>query len=76
VDAGARQEILAAIRQGNADGATLIATGDVEEALEVADRILVLRDGTIAGEHRPDSYDDSSLLAAIGAVETEQGEVQ
>jgi simple sugar transport system ATP-binding protein len=76
VDVGARQEILAAIRQGNADGATLIATGDVEEALEVADRILVLRDGTLAGEHRPDTYDDSSLLAAIGAVETEQGEVQ
>jgi simple sugar transport system ATP-binding protein len=71
VDIGARQELVAAIR-GRAEGVTLIATSDVEEALEVADRILVLRDGSLAGEHRPDSHDEAGLLAAIGAVEGEQ----
>ncbi len=41
VDVGARQDIIAAIR-AHADRATLIATSDPEEALEVADRVLVM----------------------------------
>jgi simple sugar transport system ATP-binding protein len=41
VDVGARADIIAAIRS-NPHGATLIATSDPEEALEVADRIFVL----------------------------------
>ncbi len=41
VDVGARQDIIAAIR-GHTDRATLIATSDPEEALEVADRVLVM----------------------------------
>ncbi|MCO5146222.1 MAG: sugar ABC transporter ATP-binding protein [Aquamicrobium sp.] len=42
VDVGARADIIAAIRQG--DGATLIATSDPEEAVEVADRIFLMQD--------------------------------
>lgn len=41
VDVGARQEIIAAIRS-HTDRAILIATSDPEEALEVADRVLVM----------------------------------
>ena len=41
VDVGARQDIIAAIR-AHTDRATLIATSDPEEALEVADRVLVM----------------------------------
>jgi simple sugar transport system ATP-binding protein len=41
VDVGARQDIIQAIR-GRTDRATLIATSDPEEAVEVADRILVM----------------------------------
>lgn len=41
VDVGARQDIIAAIR-AHSDRATLIATSDPEEALEVADRVLVM----------------------------------
>jgi simple sugar transport system ATP-binding protein len=39
VDVGARQDIVNAVR-ANKDRATLIATSDPEEALEVADRII------------------------------------
>ncbi|MFB9947597.1 sugar ABC transporter ATP-binding protein [Rhizobium puerariae] len=46
VDVGARQEIIAAIRS-HADRATLIATSDPEEALEVADRVLVMDRHTV-----------------------------
>ena len=41
VDVGARADIAAAVR-AQSDVATVIATSDAEEALEVADRILVL----------------------------------
>jgi len=41
VDVGARADIAAAVR-AQSDVATLIATSDPEEALEVADRILTL----------------------------------
>jgi simple sugar transport system ATP-binding protein len=41
VDVGARSDIAAAVR-GLSDVATLVATSDPEEALEVADRIFVL----------------------------------
>ncbi|MCP8894396.1 sugar ABC transporter ATP-binding protein [Shinella daejeonensis] len=41
VDVGARHDIITAIRS-HADRATLIATSDPEEAIEVADRVLVM----------------------------------
>ncbi len=47
VDVGARRDIIDAIR-GNRRRATLIATSDPEEALEVADRILVIDHHTLA----------------------------
>jgi simple sugar transport system ATP-binding protein len=47
VDVGARRDIIDAIR-GNRQRATLIATSDPEEALEVADRILVIDHHTLA----------------------------
>lgn len=47
VDVGARADIAAAIRAQN-DVATLIATSDTEEALEVADRIFILDSGGLA----------------------------
>ena len=46
VDVGARHDIIAAIR-GNTQRATLIATSDPEEALEVADRILLIDHHTL-----------------------------
>lgn len=47
VDVGARADIIAAIRAGR-HAATLIATSDPEEALEVADRILFMDRGVLS----------------------------
>jgi len=65
VDVGAREDLIAAIRGSQSGSATLIATSDTEEALEVADRILVMRDHTLfeAGGS------EASLAAAISGVE-------
>jgi simple sugar transport system ATP-binding protein len=66
VDVGARADLIAAIRNSQSGSATLIATSDTEEALEVADRILVMRDHSLYeadGSHE-------SLAAVIGSVES------
>jgi len=49
VDVGARYDIIKAIRS-RSDRATLIATSDHEEAIEVADRVLVLDRHTLLPE--------------------------
>ena len=67
VDVGARADLIAAIRGGQRDSATLIATSDAEEALEVADRIFVMRDHTLIGSG--DAGRHVSILAALDRVE-------
>ncbi len=75
IDVGARRDLIAAIRAGARDAATLIATSDVEEALEVADTVAVMRNHTVACLPGLHTADPSSLLAAIGAAEaSEAGE--
>lgn len=68
VDVGARADLIAAIRTAQSGSATLIATSDTEEALEVADRILVMRD------HSLFDADDGhgSLAGVIGRLEARE----
>jgi simple sugar transport system ATP-binding protein len=67
VDLGARHDLIASLRAMDPSAAILIATSDVEEALEAADRILVLRDRGIAAEYRPGQED---FLARLTNLET------
>ncbi len=69
VDVGARQDLVQAIRAARSNSATLIATSDVEEAIEVADVVAVMRDHTIVGAHDLRGAGAASLLATIAAVE-------
>ncbi len=68
VDVGARADLIAAIRNSQGGSATLIATSDTEEALEVADRILVMRNHSLheAGDGH------GSLTDQIGKVESDK----
>jgi len=68
VDVGARADLIAAIRGSSRGSATLIATSDPEEALEVADRIFVMRDHTLFSSG--DAERKTSILAALDEVET------
>ncbi|MCX5478890.1 sugar ABC transporter ATP-binding protein [Kaistia geumhonensis] len=69
VDVGARADLIAAIRNSQSASATLIATSDTEEALEVADRILVMRDHSLyAAEDGLVSPTDT--IAAVETAET------
>jgi simple sugar transport system ATP-binding protein len=72
VDVGARRDIVDAIRANRRDGATLIATSDVEEAIEAADIVAVMRDHAIVGLHDLRAGGGASLLASIAAVEDDE----
>ena len=63
---GLVKELVARHRPG-----VLLVTHDVEEAIRLADRILVMRDGAIAAEHLPETAADPQrfrtlLLAELG----------
>ena len=65
VDIAARRDIAAKLRASAAGRATLIFVTELDEALETADRILVMSEHTIVGEHRNAEVDIDRLLAEI-----------
>jgi simple sugar transport system ATP-binding protein len=69
VDVGARRDIVEAIRADRRDGATLIATSDVEEAIEAADIVAIMRGHSIVGLHDLRTSSGRSLISAIAALE-------
>lgn len=69
IDIAARLDIGRALRATAADRATLVLCSDVDEALEVADRILVLAGGAVVGEHAIDRLDRAALVRDMTAGE-------
>lgn len=65
VDIKARRDIGARIRAGAPDRATLVMCAEIDEALEVADRILVMSEHSLAGEHRNEGVDLNVLMAQV-----------
>jgi simple sugar transport system ATP-binding protein len=50
VDVGARAEIARKLRDHAGEVGVIVASSDPQEVTQVADRVLVMRDGTLAGE--------------------------
>lgn len=65
VDIAARRDIAAKLRASAAGRATLVFLTEIDEALETADRILVMSEHTIVGEHRNERLDMDRLLAEV-----------
>ena len=63
VDIQARRDIGAFIRANSNGRATVILTGEIDEALEVADRIVVMHERAIVGQHDNTDLDLSKLLS-------------
>ncbi len=70
VDVRARHDLIAFLRGLGSETAVLLATADAEEALQAADRLLVLRPDGIHEVAQPDR-DGAALLTAAGAIEHE-----
>ncbi|OPX06370.1 sugar ABC transporter ATP-binding protein [Mycobacterium sp. AT1] len=67
VDIGAKEEIHRIITDLADNGtAVLVVTSDLQEALRIADRLLVVRAGSIAAEFGPDAKQVDVLAAAAG----------
>jgi len=76
VDIGARRDIGHYIRQTAAGRTTLVFVAEIDEALEIADRIIVLNEATIAGEYINRDVDLNSLVAAVSGTTPTQASGQ
>ena len=65
VDIAARRDIAEKLRNTAGDRGTLIFLTELDEAFEVADRILVMSEHTLVGEHAANAIDMDQLLAEI-----------
>ncbi|WMS43631.1 sugar ABC transporter ATP-binding protein [Acuticoccus sp. MNP-M23] len=68
VDIAARRDIGAALRATAAGRATLVLCADLDEAIEVADRIVVIAHHTIVGEHASDTLDRDAVVAHMSTA--------
>lgn len=75
VDIGARRDIGNHIRATAAGRATLVFVAELDEALEIADRIIVLNEGMIAGEHANKDIDLNALIAQVSGTVAVPAEV-
>lgn len=65
VDIAARRDIAAKLRASTEGRATVVFLTELDEAFEIADRILVMSEHTMVGEHRNSEIDTDRLLAEI-----------
>jgi len=79
VDIKARRDIGAKIRATARGRATIVMASEMDEVLEIADRIVVLSEKRIAGEHRNMDLSLREVLAQVagrGGAPAGQGEEQ
>ncbi len=67
VDINARHDIGETIRALSAGAAVLVATSDMDEAMEVADRLVVFRQGSVAADVRLSAATRSGLIEAMSS---------
>ncbi|RML47596.1 ABC transporter protein, ATP binding component [Pseudomonas syringae pv. ribicola] len=72
VDIRARREIGTRIRASAAQRATLVICTDPDEALEIADRILVVREGCVVADYSRAGLQRDELLAQLAGLATAQ----
>ena len=70
VDIGARRDIGKHIRASAAGRATLVFMAEIDEAIEIADRIVVMTEGSINGEHVNQNIDLEALITDISGSES------
>ena len=71
VDIKSRHDIIQYLRDQLRDEVVLVLAADLDEILEVADRVLVLNRGRLMGEQNRNSIDRTQLLDWISTTETQ-----
>ncbi|MNT21333.1 Arabinose import ATP-binding protein AraG [compost metagenome] len=72
VDIAARRDIGAKLRASASGRATIVFLTELDEAFEIADRILVMSEHTVVGEHRNAAVDVERLLQEIAGHHHQQ----
>lgn len=73
IDVGAKHAIYELMRGLAAEGvAILMVSSELPEVLGIADRIVVMKDGRIAGEATPDNTEEEVLQIATGLTATDE----
>ncbi len=72
VDIKARRDIGSKIRQTANGRATIVFASEMDEALEIADRIVVMNDHTIVGNHLNKNIDMNAVMAQVAGQQTTQ----
>jgi simple sugar transport system ATP-binding protein len=70
VDIKARRDIGNKIRQTAGNRATIVFVSEMDEALEIADRIIVMASHTIVGQHANRNIDENLILAQVASQST------
>ncbi len=65
VDIRARRDIGQKIRETAADRATVVMVAELDEALEIADRIVVMSAHSVVGDHRNENIDIGPVLSQV-----------
>ncbi|EAV41986.1 ABC transporter protein, ATP binding component [Roseibium aggregatum IAM 12614] len=73
VDIGARRDIGHYIRQTAKGRTTLVFVAEIDEALEIADRIVVMHEAAIVGEYINKNVDLNRLVADVSGPASGQG---
>lgn len=77
VDIGARRDIGKRIRASAQGRATIVFMAEIDEAIEIADRIVVMAEGSIRGEHFNQNLNLAALITHIsGSQMTQSGQAQ
>lgn len=72
VDVRARREIGQLLRDSAGGRATLVICADVDEALEIADRILLVRDHAVVAEYPRGGLERATLVAALAGSDASE----
>ncbi|MCF4097156.1 sugar ABC transporter ATP-binding protein [Maritalea mediterranea] len=72
VDIAARRDIGTKLRETAKDRATIVLVAELDEALEIADRILVMAEFTIVGEHKNENVDVDLILEQVSGAAAPQ----
>jgi simple sugar transport system ATP-binding protein len=67
VDIQARRDIAERLRRTAGRRATLVLVSEIDEAMEIADRIVVIAEHTLVGEHRNEDIDMDRLLVDVAS---------
>lgn len=70
VDIKSRRDIGRKVRQTATQRATIVFVAELDEALEIADRIVVMHDASIVADFKNENVDINQILAAVTGSQT------